>query len=146
MSDNTIKVDMLLKWWGSLQARIMLQKTKHNPFRVKEPNVNLVEEWQAPQKCTLERPWDRDLSSTVELLREDQPAISYSHTCADKFHYRRLEDSTDKVCESRMQNDLRTVCQADLFRCNETAGKDVTAENQQELPHKQNQIYNYSGK
>lgn len=26
MLDDTIKVAMLLKWWGSLQARIMLHK------------------------------------------------------------------------------------------------------------------------
>lgn len=48
MLDDTIKVAMLLKWWGSLQARIMLHKTKHDPFRVKEPNVILTEEHQAP--------------------------------------------------------------------------------------------------
>lgn len=48
MLDDTIKIATLLKWWGSLQARIMLHKTKHDPFRVKEPNVNLRKEHQAP--------------------------------------------------------------------------------------------------
>lgn len=59
MLDDTIKVAMLPKWWGSLQARIMLHKSKHDPFRVKEPNVNLREECQAPKRCTLEMPGQR---------------------------------------------------------------------------------------
>lgn len=48
MLDDTIKVAMLLKWWGSLETRIMLHKSKHDPFSVKESNVNLTEERQAP--------------------------------------------------------------------------------------------------
>lgn len=48
MLDDTIKVALLLKRWGSLQTRIMLHKSKHDPFSVKESNVNLTEERQAP--------------------------------------------------------------------------------------------------
>lgn len=46
MLDDTIKVAMLLKWWVFKLG--LLDKSKYEPFRVKEPNVNLTEERQAP--------------------------------------------------------------------------------------------------